>query len=148
MKLLVISYLFPNCITPESGIFVLNRIKAVSKYCDIRVINPVPWFPGCSKFERYKNFNLIPEREKIAGIDVYHPRYFIIPKYCKYLDAFSFCFAVLKTVKKNLRNFHFDLIDLHWTYPDILSGYLLSKLFNKKFLVTIRGKEALNMFAH
>jgi len=45
-----------------------------------------------------------------------------------------------------MNNYRFDLIDLHWTYPDILSGFVLSKLYKKKFFVTIRGKEALNFF--
>ena len=40
-KIIAISYLFPNCNQPNHGIFVLNRLKAMSKYADITVINPI-----------------------------------------------------------------------------------------------------------
>jgi len=147
MKILAISYLFPNNEYPDQGIFVYNRLKAISNFCKVIVINPVPWFPGHTLFRRYKNYNQIPEKEIIGGMDVYHPKFFIIPGYFKFIDLFSFAFAVHGVLKGELKNYKFDLIDLHWTYPDILSGVISAKYFKKKFLVTVRGKEALNMFA-
>lgn len=143
MKILAISYLFPNCYYPTHGIFVLNRLKAVSRHCDLKVINPIPWFPFCDYFQRYKNYKRIPKKEIIAGIEVFHPRFFIIPKYFKILDSISFSFAVVTLSIKLRKAFKFDTIDLHWTYPDILSGYILSKVVNRKKIISIRGKEAL-----
>ena len=148
MKILAISYLFPNSIYPNHGIFVLNRLKAIHKYCDVKVINPIPWFPFSSCFRRYKNYNKIPKKEFIEGIEVFHPRFFIIPRYLKFLDAITFCLAAIPVALKIKKHFLFDLIDLHWTYPDLLSGYLLSTILHKKQLLTIRGNEALNLFLH
>lgn len=144
LNILAISYLYPNRGYPDYGIFVHNRLKAVSRYCHVVVINPVPWFPFSFLFDRYRNFDQIPSEESVDGIQVYHPRFFIIPGFLKWMDAFSFFLAVLPralSLKKK-----FDLIDLHWTYPDLLSGLLLSKIFKRKFLVTVRGMEALNRF--
>ena len=144
-KVLVISYLFPNSQYPEFGIFVLNRLKAISKYCSITVINPIPWFPLSHKLNRYENFNKIPEFERIEGLPVYHPRFFIIPKYCKFIDPFFYFYSVFSVLKKNREKIRFDLIDLHWTYPDILSGKILSKMYRKKWIINIRGKAAMNI---
>ena len=80
MKILVISYLFPNCHYPNQGVFVLNRLRALQKYCDVKVINPLPWFPFYSKLARYKNYYKIPAKENIHGVEVYHPRLPIIPR--------------------------------------------------------------------
>ncbi len=143
-KILAISYLFPNSVNPNHGIFVLNRLKAVEKYCKVMVVNPIPWFPFSSKLSRYKNYNRIPRREVIDGIEVFHPRFLIIPRYFKFLDAITFSLAVVPLVYKLKKQFLFDIIDLHWTYPDLLSGRILSITTKKKQLVTIRGKEALN----
>jgi glycosyltransferase involved in cell wall biosynthesis len=38
--------------------------------------------------------------------------------------------------------FTFDLVDVHWTYPDIVAGYFLARRRGKRFIVTIRGHEA------
>jgi len=148
MKILAISYLYPNKYYPEYGIFVLNRLKAVNKYCEVKVINPIPWFPFYSYFKQYKNYNKIPEREIIGGIEVFHPKFFIIPRYMKFLDAFTFSLAVVPPALKLRKQYLYDLIDLHWTYPDLLSGHLLAKILKLKQIVTIRGKEALNFFIH
>jgi len=143
MRILAISYLFPNSIYPNSGIFVLNRLKAVSKYCDVKVINPIPWFPFNSLLKRYKNYHLIPEKEVIEGIEVFHPRFFSIPRYLKIVDSFTFFLALFLPALKIKKIFPYDLIDVHWTYPDLPSAYFLARFLRKKQLITLRGKEAL-----
>lgn len=143
MRILAISYLFPNSIYPNSGIFVLNRLKAVSKYCDVKVINPIPWFPFNRFFKRYKNYHLIPQKEIIEGIEVFHPRFISIPRYLKIVDSVTFFLAIFLLASKIKRNFPYDLIDVHWPYPDLLSTFFLAKFFRKKQLITLRGKEAL-----
>jgi glycosyltransferase involved in cell wall biosynthesis len=143
MKILTISYLFPNKIYPNYGIFVLNRLKAVNKFCDIKVINPVPWFPYHYRFDRYKNYHKIPLRETIQGVDVYHPRFPVIPRYLKSIDAMTFCMTVIPLALRLKEDYPFDLIDLHWTYPDLPAGYILSKITGRPFLATVRGQEAL-----
>ncbi len=145
-RILVLSYLFPNSIYPEFGIFVLNRLEAISKHCRVIVINPVPWFPFCEKFQRYKDFSKIPKKEIIRKIEIYHPRFFIIPKYFKFFDAVSYFLSVLPVAQKIARRQQFDLIDLHWTYPDIFAGEILSRIYRKKWLMTVRGVAGLNIF--
>lgn len=143
MKILVISYLFPNSRMPDTGIFVLNRLKSLGKMCDIKVINPIPWFPFSFLFTKYRQFSKVPKKEIIHGIEVHHPRFFIIPRFFKFIDAFTFACSVLPLTYKLKKSFNFDIVDLHWTYPDLLAGRLISLLSGKKQLVTIRGKEAL-----
>ena len=147
-RILVLSYLYPNGEYPNHGIFVHNRIKALSRNCDMRVINPIPWFPFASLFARYRNFDRIPAREIIDGIEVFHPRYFIIPRYFKFLDAVTYGISTLVHLFKYHRSWirQVALIDLHWTYPDLPVGKILSQWLKRPFLVTLRGKEALNLF--
>lgn len=146
LKILVLSYLFPNSVHKEFGIFVLNRLKALSGSCEIIVINPIPWFPFSGKLKRYQNFKNIPKTDTKFGIKIYHPRFLIIPKYFKWVDSLSYFIAALPVALKIEKHFKFDLIDLHWTYPDILSGKLFSLIFKRKWLVTIRGMRALNIY--
>ncbi len=142
MKILAISYLYPNSQYPHYGIFVHNRLKAVSQYHEVKVINPIPWFPGCGRLSRYRNYNAIPAHEIIDGLEVFHPRFPIIPRFCKSLDALTYRAAVMPLVAKLRQTYPFDLIDLHWTYPDLPAGTALKKKYEKKMVVTLRGKEA------
>lgn len=142
MNILAISFLYPNSMMPNHGIFVHNRLKAVSKYHPVKVINPIPYFPGSTYFDRYNIYNQVPGIEHFDNVEVYHPRFFTIPKCFKVLDVYSYSKAVYSVVNKYLSNFHFDLIDLHWTYPDLPVGFALKKQYSKKMIVTLRGKEA------
>lgn len=142
MKILAISFLFPNRVYPNHGIFVFNRLKALSKYVEIKVINPIPWSPIHSRLKQFQANTNIPEKDNIEGLEVYHPRFFSIPGYLKGIESISYYHAITPIVESFVNDFKFDLIDLHWTYPDLPAGLKLAKKYNKKSLVTLRGKEA------
>lgn len=141
-KVLAISFLFPNSKQPNHGIFVLNRLKALSEYVDLVVVNPIPTFP-LDRFVRHRRQNeSIPFQESIEGITVYHPRFLSIPKYAKWIEAFSYRSAVNSVVNNDLSDCKFDLIDLHWTYPDLPVGVALKRSMNLPLSCTLRGMEA------
>jgi glycosyltransferase involved in cell wall biosynthesis len=139
-KILAISYLFPNVNQPNHGIFVLNRLKAMSRYVDVTVINPIPDSLFHRRLAQYNHLASIPAVEQIDGLTVYHPRFFSIPGHLKSIEVFSYYLAV-KNVVETLEQ-SFDLIDLHWTFPDLPTGYFLSRKLQCPFHVTLRGMEA------
>ncbi|TWX52490.1 glycosyltransferase [Colwellia hornerae] len=142
-KIIAISYLFPNCNQPNHGIFVLNRLKAMSKYADITVINPIADSPLHRKISKFTHLHNIPQLEVINGISVYHPGFFSIPGHLKSLEMLTYRRAVQKVLDEI--GYDFDLIDLHWTFPDLPCGNWLSKKINKPFHVTLRGMEAFHL---
>jgi len=143
IKILAISYLFPNCNQPNHGIFVLNRLTAMSKYADVTVINPLPDSFMHQRLARFAHLQNVPAQENMNGITVYHPRYFSIPGHLKSIEVLSYYQAVLSVV--NQLSEQFDLIDLHWTFPDLPTGAFLSKKLSTPFHVTLRGMEAFHL---
>ncbi len=138
MKILVITTIFPNSKQHTLGIFVRERMFQVAKHCEIKVVAPVPWFP----FVRYikKGYRpKVPFLEIQDGIEVYHPRFFNIPKLCKFLDGiFFFISSILTTI--NLRkSFKFDIIDAHFIYPEGFGAVLLGKVIRRPVIITERG---------
>jgi teichuronic acid biosynthesis glycosyltransferase TuaC len=144
INVLALSYLFPNRAQPAYGIFVLHRLRAVRELCNVKVIAPIQWYPLIRLLRGALWGAGIPQREEIGGLDVYHPRFAVVPRYFKWWDALSFFWST-RSVVRRLRQqaFEFDLIDTHWTYPDIVAACLLARESGKKFIVTIRGHEAL-----
>ena len=146
LNILALSYLFPNRARPNHGIFVLNRLKAMTESCNFKVIAPIQWYPLINYLLQRQNVrSSIPLRDEVDGIDVQYPRFFVIPRYFKWFDALSYLWvtrAVVNALRKN-ESFVFDLVDVHWTYPDIVAGYYLARTHRKKLIVTIRGLEAL-----
>ncbi|MDR4503184.1 MAG: glycosyltransferase [Candidatus Scalindua sp.] len=144
-NILVLSHLFPNIKYPQFGVFVLNRVLALNKYCNINVIAPIPFFPFMSNIRRFQNYEKVQLNENVDGLNVFHPRFPVIPRYLKWIDSISYFFATFSHIYKISKSDKdkIDLIDIHWTYPDSLTGFIWACLLKKNFIVTIRGKEAL-----
>jgi teichuronic acid biosynthesis glycosyltransferase TuaC len=139
-RILAISYLFPNCNQPNHGIFVLNRLKAISRYVDVTVINPIPDSPLHRFIDKFSDLKSIPDKEELGGLTVYHPRFLSIPGYAKTIEIRTYKRAVERVIKQI--SMDFDLVDLHWTFPDLPTGYYLRQKYNVPFNITLRGMEA------
>lgn len=139
-SILAISYLFPNSERPNHGIFVLNRLKAMSKYANVVVINPIPWSPIHGFIDKFKHLSHIPFKTERDGLTIYHPRFLSIPGHFKGLEVVTYKQAVKNVIKQI--SFDFDLVDLHWTFPDLPTGDYLSHKYKVPYRVTLRGMEA------
>ena len=147
MKILVFTALYPNNVWPNHGIFIKERVAAVanSKKCAIRVVAPVPYYPPI-KLGWRSGYRQVARREIVDGIEVDHPRYFMIPKIAMALQGWLMFLSVLPAVKRIQKQFDFDLIDAHYVYPDGLAAVLLGRILAKPVVVSARGSD-INLFA-
>ena len=145
MQLLTISTLYPNCNDPKHGIFVKTRLRhLLNDFPEInaRVIAPVPWFPLKHKvFGEYAKYANVPAKEVIDGLDVYHPKYLVIPKLGMYLTPLFMRWGISRTVRKLQKQAKIDLIDAHYFYPDGVAIAKVATALNIPFTCTARGTD-------
>ena len=145
MKILSFTTLYPNDQQPRHGVFVEQRLRKLSQEegVEIKVIAPIPWFPFQSEqFGGYAKYAQVPKKEKRFGIDIYHPRYFVIPKVGMLVTPFLLAIAMIPVIKNILDDgYDFDLIDAHYYYPDGIAAAIVCKIFNKPFTITARGTD-------
>lgn len=138
MKVLVMTTVYPNEKQPNLGIFIQERIIRVAELCQIKVLAPIPYFPLAGLFKKKYRYR-IPNVEYQQGIEVYHPRFFVIPGIMKFLDGFLLYLSVVRAANQIQKYFDFDLIDSHFAYPDGFAAVLLGKHFKKPVTITLRG---------
>jgi len=136
---------FPSSVHPIHGVFVKERIKNTDllEGCDVKVVSPVPYFPPIKQFGRWYSFSQIPFFEKIDGLEVVRPRYFLLPKIGALFHPHSMAVSTFRTISKIQKSFDFDLIDAHFVYPDGVAAALCAKKFNKPLVITGRGEDIL-----
>jgi glycosyltransferase involved in cell wall biosynthesis len=146
MKVLVFASLYPNNVRPHNGVFVKERMTQFARQCgcDVKVIAPVPYFPPL-KISSHWYFSQIQRHEVIEGLEVYHPRYAMIPKVGMALQGWFMFLSLLPTVKKLQKTFNFDVIDAHYVYPDGFAAVLLGYWLGKPVVVSARGSD-INLF--
>ncbi|MCM0083372.1 glycosyltransferase [Geomonas sp. Red32] len=146
MKVASICHMFPNRVQPHVGVFVKERLKHVAEKTDLTMIAPVPSFPFMERLEKYRGLKGLEEAEMLEGLLVHHPRYFVIPRYLKWMDARFYGYSMASYIERLTRSHDFDIFDFHWVYPDGIGGLAWARRLGKKTVVTVRGNEAIYFF--
>ncbi len=141
MKVLVISSEFPNQVQRTKAIFIGQQIAKLAALCDLKVIAPVPWSPPVKTVKKWHIFSQVPATEVNDGIDVFHPRYLVIPKVGRCLYGVFYFLGIYKTAKNLLRDFSFDIILAYFAYPDGFAAALLAKAFKKPLIIKVLGSD-------
>lgn len=144
MNILTITTLYPNSKQFRHGIFIETRLRYLLKTNKVKakVIAPVPWFPfKSSYFKNYATYADIPKYEKQKEIEVFHPRYLVIPKIGMILTPFFMAVSLFFQIKNLQKNEQFDLIDAHYYYPDGVAVALISRIIKKPFFISARGTD-------
>ncbi|MHB8534208.1 MAG: glycosyltransferase family 4 protein [Sulfuricaulis sp.] len=146
LRVLSFTTLFPNQQQPAHGLFVKERILALARLVDLRVVAPVPWFPRTRIFgERYYRYAMVPLKENCTGTPVEHPRFPVIPRLCKTIDGPLLAAGSRSCLRKIREAFPFDIIDAHWAYPDGVAAAILAGRFRVPLAITVRGDD-INIF--
>ena len=145
VKILLLSALFPHEGEPTLGIFVRNRLEYLvqDEQVEATVIAPVPWFPFKSRiFGAYGRAAQARCKVIWNNIEIYHPRYLVIPKVGMLITPMMMAWSVKRLIRKlKAKGIEFDLIDAHYLYPDSVAAAKVAKEFGKPFLMTARGSD-------
>jgi teichuronic acid biosynthesis glycosyltransferase TuaC len=147
MRVLTFTSLFPNAAQSLLGVFVQQRMAhfAERRGNTVIVVAPVAYFPPWLPFPRWENMRRIPVHENIRGLEVYHPRYPMLPKISMPLQGYSMFAASLPLVRRLHKSAAFDCIDAHYVYPDGFAAMLLGKRLGLPVIVSARGTD-MNLF--
>lgn len=143
MKVLVLSSLYPNDVQRRHGIFIEHRIAhTVQPGDEFRVVAPVPWFPsGSPRFGVYADYARVPARARRRGLDVLHPRYPVVPKVGMTAAPWLMAAALARPIARLRRTFDFDVIDSYYLYPDGVAAAILSRMFDRPFMMSALGTD-------
>jgi glycosyltransferase involved in cell wall biosynthesis len=141
MKVLIISNAFPNSAEKTRGIFTYQIVTALKKKCHVRVIAPLPWFPRvlARTFAPKYSHAQVPLHENIGGIEVYHPRYLVIPKLVGFMHTVFMFFPLLRLINKLENEKKIDLINAHWIFPDGVAATWIARRLRKPIVLTALG---------
>jgi teichuronic acid biosynthesis glycosyltransferase TuaC len=142
MRVLAITKVFPNAIVPLDEPHIRQQYAALSKLCEVEVLASIPWFPGLALMSRYSYAGRVagaPRHEVIDGLEVYHPRFFQVPKIGVLFQGLFYAASLLPSVLK--RRSRFDVILSTWAYPDGVAAIALGKALGLPVVVEVIGTD-------
>lgn len=144
MNVLSFTTLYPNAAQPILGVFVENRLRrlAESGRVSLTVVAPVPWFPFSSTaFGTYATYAKVPEREVRYGIEIFHPRYKVIPKVGMNIAPALLYRGARTIVRRLAQERGIQLLDAHYFYPDGVAAAKLAGELGLPLTITARGTD-------
>lgn len=144
LRILTLATLFPNAAQPNFGIFVERQTAglAARPAIDVTIVNPVgipPW--PFSSAGRYRAIHNLPLHEEWRGLNVYRPRFPVIPKIGGSMNPSLIARAILPLVRRLHDRAPFDLVDAEFFYPDGPAAMRIAGALDLPFTVKARGAD-------
>ena len=136
MRVLSFSYCFPNRVNPTWGVFVAQRLAALSQREQLQVCSPAPWFPVLSA----RRGDPGPEKDAWKELTVHRPRFFYFPGVFKNHDACFYARGLSHWLREFCQVWRPDVLDAHFVWPDGVGVALLAKELKIPYIITLRGK--------
>ncbi len=141
LRVLVSSGIFPNRTLVNRGIYNLKAATALTRYCDVRVVAPVPFVPGFVRASGYQWYREVPDRDRVGVFEVEYPRYFVTPKVGRNLHGLFLYMSIRRRYQAILRAFSPDLILGYFAYPYGFANVLLGRAAGIPVVTFCRGSD-------
>ncbi len=143
MRVLMLSHMYPNSVSPLGGIFVRQQAAALTQLgVDVRIVAPVPWVPGLmSGRGKWGGYPAVPFLEQPDGFPVFHPRVLEFPRsmFFEYYPE-TFAYGIRKVFLEQIRQ-GVDLIHAHVAHPDGAAAWKFGQKYHLPVVVTIHGQD-------
>jgi len=137
LKVLVIARNYPNPVMPFLGAWNAQWTRFMARHCDCRVVAPVPYCPPIPLPSSIRRFRRVPAREVNNGIEVSHPRFVSGPGYFLHrFDSTLWLLSLRSHFDQLRREFPFDLIHVHFSYPDGVVAAEIARRYGVPFIIT------------
>jgi glycosyltransferase involved in cell wall biosynthesis len=144
LRVLSLSTLYPNDLTPNFGVFVERQMQAVAKRGDVDLVmvGPlgIPPFP-LSLHPRYAALDRLPQEELRGGVRVLHPRFRLIPSIGAHRNARAEAAGVLPLARRLHDETPFDVVDAQFFYPDGPAAIGIGKALGLPVSIKARGAD-------
>jgi glycosyltransferase involved in cell wall biosynthesis len=137
LRIVSVCRLLPTPVDPAAGIFVLNRIAAMSAVADVRVIQPVPYMPAVRPLPGWAQ---VP-RHRLGELDIVHAPMLYVPRFFKSLDGAWLARSIAPVIERMHAERPIDAIDAHFGYPDGAGCVQVGRRLGIPVFVTLRGVE-------
>ncbi len=150
IRLLIITSSLPTRFNPLAAPWLVNQLRELKKYCEVKVLFPYPYVPKIKFLNPYYKFSTIKEKDKMEDIEIYRPKYFMfprvlfVPRFLNFflsVEAFISFFASKKTIDKIIKDWNPDIINIHGLFGEGLIGIWIKNKYHKPVLSTIHGEE-------
>ena len=130
MNVVSLSLCYPSERSPSAGLFVQQRLRALSELAEVRVIKPIPTPPWSRQRSTHETHGPPP---------CWHVPMPYLPGLGKPLNPRLYARAVRPLIESWSSRGRVDVIDAHFCWPDAVAANHLARSLHVPYTVTLRG---------
>lgn len=131
---------FPNAEEPFRGKFVAEQVEATRDAVRWAVVAPVPYVPRA--LARVLGKPRVPTRDERAGVEVFRPRYPVLPRRALYATVAPAMAAFSRgAFTRALEAVDAGFVHAHDLYPSGAAARRLARATGLPFVVTVHGSD-------
>ena len=140
-RVLSLATLYPNAAAPRFGTFVARSLEALAARgdWDVTVVNPVGVPPVA--FGPYRALAAAAVDGVEHGVQVYRPRFPLIPRFGGRFNPGTIARAALPLVRRLHAEKPFDLVDAQFFYPDGPAAARIARTLDLPLSIKARGAD-------
>lgn len=133
--------------------FTEQLVRAMQKLPDVTgttVVCPIPWYPKSRLFcfnPAWSRLASVPNRDLVDGVEVFYPKYPMIPKISGGIQPWLLAATSLATVKTLHSKRNIDVINARWIYPDGVAAMWMGRRLRIPVVLTALGCD-INLYSN
>jgi len=136
VNILIITSHYPSKDHPTKAIYNKYTFNALSEYCNIYLISPLPWWRHFKKIKVYKN----GFKENVFGITAEFRLFYSVPG-LRVLHSKGMYYSLKSYVSKLNKKHNFKVLLSTWVYPDATAAAKIAKKLNIPIIITALGSD-------
>lgn len=122
---------------PSAGQFVARRLEGMARHAKLRMVQPIPYFPGIRPLAPWAREAAHP----IEAGNVEHAPMLYLPGVLKGLDGRWLSRSVSGAIRRMRAEEQIDVVDAHFAFPDGVGCVRVARRLGIPVFVTVRGVE-------
>jgi glycosyltransferase involved in cell wall biosynthesis len=137
MRIASVCRVLPTPANRSAGQFVARRLGGMAQHAQVRIVQPIPFFPGLRPLEGWAR----KAAHEVDVLRVEHAPMLYLPGVLKSLDGRWLARSVSAPLGRMTAEGQLDVIDAHFAYPDGVGCVRVARSLGLPVFVTIRGVE-------
>jgi glycosyltransferase involved in cell wall biosynthesis len=127
----------PNPDDPSGGIFVSNRLRAMARFAELTVVQPIPYMPAVRPLPAWAH----AASRQLEELEIRHAPMLYVPGFLKAADGMWLARSIRATIEHLHREAAIDAIDAHFGYPEGVGCAAVARALGVPLFITVRGFE-------
>lgn len=143
MRLVLLTNVFPNALSPTKGTFNLEMVKSLNSGHEVTVVSPIAWTDELQAWSRHQARIPTGREARIGNIRTLYPRFWYPPRIARDRYDRFLHWSIERTLNKVAKEINPDVVLGYWAHPDGAVAVRWARMLSVPGWIMVGGSDVL-----